>query len=527
MRRIVLLLALALLAAGCTSAPEGTTLRVLAGSELADMVPILEEAARATGVRVQLDQVGTLDGAEQVTSGAAAATHDAVWFSSNRYLALQPGAQARIGTATEIMSSPVVLGLRRSVAQRLGWVGRPVTWAEIAAAAGRTEFTYGMTDPSASNSGFSTVVAVSTALAGTGAALTTAQAASTAPALRDYFSAQVLSAGSSGWLQDAFVRRTTGADPGPHVDGLMNYESVLVALNASGRLPEPLEIISPADGVVTAEYPFTVLAGASEQVRDAVRRLTDHLRTPDVQRAIAERTSRRPAVPGVPQTLGPAPVELPFPARAEVVDTLLTSWFDKVRRPSRTIYVLDVSGSMGEQDRIGRLRASLTGLTGGDPGSASRYRRFRGREEVTLLPFSDRPGTPDTVTVPQDDPSPGLTRIAADAAGLRPGGQTAIYDALDSAYAVAARQITADPDRFTSIVLMTDGANNTGRDLADFTAGQGARAPALKAVPIFPILFADSDTGEMEQLATLTGGRTFDARRLPLDQVFQEIRGYV
>ncbi|ODU05614.1 MAG: hypothetical protein ABS81_07110 [Pseudonocardia sp. SCN 72-86] len=536
MRRLLVLLTLVLVVAGCTSGPPGptgsgdaVTLRVLAGSELADMAPVLDDAARATGVTVKLDFVGTLDGAEQVTSGAAAAGHDAIWFSSNRYLALQPGAQTRIGTATEIMSSPVVLGLRRSVAQRLGWVGRPVTWAEIAAAAGRKEFAYGMTDPSASNSGFSTVVAVSTALAGSGAALTVDQAASTAPELRNFFSAQALSAGSSGWLQDAFVRRATGADPGPPVDGLLNYESVLLQLNRSGRLPEPLEIVRPADGVVTAEYPFTVLTGASEPTRDAVRRLTDYLRTPDVQRTIMEKTWRRPAVPGVAVApeLGPASVELPFPTRADVVDTLLTSWFDKVRRPSRTIYVLDVSGSMASDDRIGRLRASLTGLTGGDPGAAAKYRRFRGREEVTLLPFSDRPGTPDTVTVPQDDPTPGLTRIAADAADLRPGGQTAIYDALDRAYQIAAQQIAADPDRFTSIVLMTDGASNTGRDLADFTAAQGSRDAALKGIPIFPILFADSDTDEMEQLAGLTGGRTFDARTLPLPQVFQEIRGYV
>jgi Ca-activated chloride channel family protein len=249
------------------------------------------------------------------------------------------------------MSSPVVLGLRRSVAERLGWVGRPVTWAEIAAAAGARQFSYGMTDPSASNSGFSAVVAVATALVGAGSALTLEQAESTVPALRDFFAAQTLAAGSSGFLQDAYVRRATGVDPGEPVDGLINYESVLQEMNAAGTLPEPLELIRPADGVVTAEYPFTVLAAASPEARDAPRRLTEYLRTPDVQRAIAERTHRQPAVPGVlPAPVGTA-VELPFPAQADVVDALLTSYFDKLRRPSRTIYVLDTSGSMAG-DRI-------------------------------------------------------------------------------------------------------------------------------------------------------------------------------
>jgi Ca-activated chloride channel homolog len=505
--------------------PENSnvTLRVLAGSELLDLEPVLTEAAAATGVRIELDPVGTLDGAEAVASGVAEAGHDAIWFSSNRYLALQPGAQARLGTATDIMSSPVVLGLRRSVAERLGWVGRPVTWAEIATAAGARQFTYGMTDPSASNSGFSAVVAVSTALVGAGSALTLEQAESTLPALRDFFAAQTLAAGSSGFLQEAFVRRATGADAGEPVDGLINYESVLQEMNAAGTLPEPLELIRPADGVVTAEYPFTVLAAASPEAKDAHRSLTEYLRTPDVQRAIAERTHRRPAVPGVLPAPAGAAVELPFPAQADVVDALLTSYFDKLRRPSRTIYVLDTSGSMSGDERIGALRRSLAGLAGADPSLTGQYRRFRGREQVTLLPFSSTPASPQTFTVAEENPGPDRQRIADAGAALQPGGETAIYDSLQEAYRIAEQQSAADPDRFTSIVLMTDGENTSGSDLGAFRAFVGSRP----AVPVFCVLFGETDAEEMEEVARLTGGRTFDARTAPLAEVFKEIRGYV
>jgi Ca-activated chloride channel homolog len=514
------------LAVGPPDAP--VTLRVLAGSELLDLESVLDEAATATDVRIELEPVGTLDGAEAVASGAAAADHDAVWFSSNRYLVLRPEAQARLGTAIDIMSSPVVLGLRRSVAERLGWVGRPVTWAEIAAAAGGRQFTYGMTDPSASNSGFSAVVAVATAIVGAGSALTVEQARSTAPALRDFFAAQTLAAGSSGFLQEAYVRRATGADPGEPVDGLINYESVLLAMNAAGTLPEPLELIRPADGVVTAEYPFTVLAAASPEARDAHRRLTEYLRTPDVQRVIAERTHRRPAVPGVvPAPSSGTSVELPFPAQAEVVDALLTSYFDKLRRPSRTIYVLDTSGSMAGDERIGALRRSLAALAGADPSLTAQYRRFRGREQVTLLPFSTTPAAPQTFTVAEDDPGPDRRRIADAGAALSPGGDTAIYDSLQEAFRIAEQQIAADPDRFTSIVLMTDGENTTGADINAFRAVAALRTPAVRDVPVFCVLFGETNAEEMEEVARLTGGRTFDARTAPLAEVFQEIRGYV
>ncbi len=73
-------------------ADASVTLRVLAGSELLDLEPVLAEAATATDVRIELDPIGTLDGAEAVASGTAEADHDAIWFSSNRYLALQPDA---------------------------------------------------------------------------------------------------------------------------------------------------------------------------------------------------------------------------------------------------------------------------------------------------------------------------------------------------------------------------------------------------------------------------------------------------
>jgi Ca-activated chloride channel family protein len=540
-RRIAaLVLALLVLATACTGgspAEPGAKLRgsegilrILAGSELMDLKPLLDEAAAATGVWVALEPMGTIDGAEAVASGAAETEYDAIWFSSNRYLALRPGAEAKLGTATDIMSSPVVLGLRRSVAERLGWVGRPVTWAEIAAAAGARQFTYGMTDPSASNSGFSAVVAVATALVGAGSALTVEQAQTAAPALREFFAAQTLAAGSSGYLEEAFVGRALGHDPGEPVDGIFNYESVLLEMNASGngRL-EPLELIYPADGVVTAEYPLTLLAGASDEAdKEAHRLLTEYLRTPDVQRAIAERTHRRPAVPGVATDLLSASlVELPFPAQAEVVDALLTSYFDKLRRPSRTIYVLDTSGSMQGDERIGALRRSLAGLAGADPSLTAQYRRFRGREQVTLLPFSDSPESPQTFTVSEDNPGPDRQQIADAGAALSPGGGTAIYSSLLEAYRIAEEQIAADPDRFTSIVLMTDGANTAGADFEDFQAFAGSRSAALRGVPVFCVLFGESDAEEMEEVARLTGGRTFDARTAPLAQIFQEIRGYV
>ncbi|ROP35536.1 VWA domain-containing protein [Saccharothrix texasensis] len=534
--RTAFVLAAALVVAGCTAEAgpdparpaEPGVLRVLAGSELTDLRPVLDAAAEATGVEVEFTFTGTLEGAEALAKGEVDGEYDAVWFSSNRYPAGIPEAARRLGTQVEVMSSPVVLGLSTSSAKRLGWADRRVGWGEIAEQAGRKAFTYGMTDPSASNSGFSALVGVASALAGAGAAVDADQIAAVTPRLKDFFAAQSLSAGSSGWLSEAYQRRATGQDPGARVDGLVNYESVLLSMNAAGTLPEPLTLVYPDDGVVTADYPLTLLADAGDDARDAHRRLTDHLRTPDVQREIARTTHRRPVVPGVeldPRFAVRDLVELPFPVARDAVEGLLSAYFDELRRPSRTLYVLDTSGSMAG-DRIASLRSALVGLTGADDSLTGRFRRFRSREEVTLLPFDTTPGEPRTFTLPEGDPRAELAEIKAYAEALAEGGGTAIYDSLSRAYRVMEPLVAADPDRFTSIVLMTDGENANGSGLAEFQASFGSVPASVRQVPVFTVLFGEGSGAELGQVAAMTGGKVFDARAAELGDVFQEIRGY-
>ncbi|MGM1060715.1 VWA domain-containing protein [Saccharothrix sp. Mg75] len=508
--------------------PEPGVLRVLAGSELTDMGDVLEQAASVTGVRVEFEFTGTLEGTEALARGEADGKYDAVWFSSNRYPAGVPEAAKRLGEQVEVMSSPVVLGLAEPKARELGWTDRQVGWGEIAEAAGRRAFSYGMTDPSASNSGFSALVGVASALADAGTAVDAAQIAAVTPRLKEFFSAQALSAGSSGWLWQAYQRRATGQDPGGRVDGLINYESVLLSVNSTGASPDRFAVVHPVDGVVTADYPFTLLADANDDARDAHRRLTDHLRTPDAQRRIMETTHRRPVVPGVELSAEFTRrdlVELPFPAEQGAVDALLAAYFDEIRRPSRTLYVLDTSGSMAG-DRIASLRSALVGLTGADDSLTGRYRRFRSREEVTVLPFDTAPREPRTFTLPEGDTTAVLAEIGAYARDLREGGGTAIYDSLTHAYRVMGPLVAADPDRFTSIVLMTDGENTDGSDLADFEASFAALPEQLRGVPVFTVLFGEGSSDELTRVASLTGGTVFDARATDLGGVFREIRGY-
>lgn len=536
----------ALLAAGCagtdsggdggdgsgggTSAPapgpnSPMTLRVLAGSEVRDLQPVLEEARKATGVSIAFDYVGTLEGAERVASGQAGQGHDATWFSSNRYLSLLPKGNQSLTASTKIMASPVVLGLRTESAKRLGWDTKAPTWAQIGDAAKSGTFTYGMTNPASSNSGFSALVGVATALTGGGTALSPAQVTAVTPKLTTFFSGQKLTAGSSGWLADRFAEQ---AASGQGVDGLVNYESVLLDLKAKNAVPGGLTLVYPADGVVSADYPLSFLASAPSERRAAYDSLVTWLRSPDAQKMIMERTHRRPVVPGVP--LAPEfgtnlLVELPFPAQRATADGLVNAYLNTASRPSQTIYVIDTSGSM-EGERLTQLKEAFTTLSGKNVTRTEGFTRFRGRERVTIIPFNDQAQAPQVFQVPEKDPAPELARITQSVDGLSANGGTAIYDSLAAAYEQAATEIKERPDAFTSVVLMTDGEKTAGRSLEEFLSTYQGLDPAVRAVPTFTVLFGESDATEMTKVAEATHGAVFDARTSSLDSVFKEIRGY-
>jgi Ca-activated chloride channel family protein len=483
-----------------SNAPQPGTLRVLASSELSDMTPVLDQVRKDTGITIRPTYMGTLDAVDLLAKGKANGRYDALWLSSNDYLRLRPDAAKKVVSETPIMSSPVAIGVQTATVRTLGWKPEQVTWSQIEQAVQDGRLTYGMTDPARSNSGFSTLISVASALSGAQSALTDADVTKATPRLKEFFKGQKLTSGSSGWLATAYRRRG-------NVDALLNYESVLKGIPG-------LTVIRPRDGVVTADYPFSSLASTNATTREDVRRVTEDLRTDPVQRLITGRTHRRPVVASVPPAAGldtSRRRELPFPGSRSVADGLLHSYENELRRPSRTVYVLDTSGSM-DGDRLSRLKKALTDLTGD----------FRQREEVTLMPFGSDVKSVRTHVVSPGDPKAGLDAIREDTRALSADGNTAIYTSLEKAY----EHLGTGDDTFTSIVLMTDGENTTGAKATEFDAFYRQLPADQREIPVFPILFGDSDRSELAHIADLTGGRLFDGRQGSLDGAFKEIRGY-
>jgi Ca-activated chloride channel family protein len=549
-----LALALAGLLVGCTGAPASTarpstssgtitvsgatpeagppyTLHVLAAPEVTDMAPILNQAAKATGVTVKLAYATTRAASAAIAGGQAASADDAAWLATNRYLAMTPGGLARLQDAHVIMSSPVIVGVDASVARRLGWDRPGVTWSGIAAAVAAHRFSFGMADPASTNSGLSALVGVATAVAGHGGALHGAEVSEASPTLREFFAGQAVKASSPAALISDYLRAQDGGDEqGGPVDGLIDYESDLVALNASGNLRHPLTPIYPVNGVVTADYPLSLLASATPAARDAYQRLVSYLLKPAIQQQIMHQTHRRPAIPQVPldsRLPQHQMFELPFPATQQVLDDLTSSYYGTLRRPGRTVYVIDISQAMAGPP-LDAVKAALGALTGAtaDPATA-----FQAREQITFQPFATVAYPPVTFDIPPRDPQHERDLVNAYIAAQAAGGGSAIYDGLTAAYQAIEGEAASDPDRITTIVLLTAGRATTGSDLAAFTRFYRALPAPIASVPVFPVIFFDTpgihgtpDTAQINQLAALTGGQVFSASHLPLATILALIR---
>ena len=489
------------------SATEPATInfRILAGSELKDVANLVQTYARSQNVSITMEYSGTLDAIDKLKDPH---TYDAVWLSNGKYLQMIPAVKSQIRSSEKIMYSPVVLGVKTSTVAKLGWKSGQTGWGDVLKAAKAGNFHFAMTNPAGSNTGFVALVGLAAELSGKGDALEEKDIP--VAKLKDFFAAQSLTAGSSGVLAEI-----VSGNP-DRVDGMINYESVIRSMAAQNQ---GWEVIVPKEGVITADYPFMLLAQSKQQ--EFYNKFVAWLRSDATQKQIASTTYRTPlAGNGRDEVVN----ELPFPASLPVVDAILQGFLNSYSRPTSSYFVLDTSGSMMGK-RIEMLRESMSSLVNGDGSTSGRFALLRAREHLHLLPFSNELKKQQDYQLGEDRDKNRqvLNEINSNINKLEASGGTAIFSAIAQVYKQAQVELKRE-ERSVSIVLLTDGQNTDGISLEEFqrfVSNQGS-----PKVPVFAIMYGDAKQSEMEQLAATTGGRMFDARKVKLTQVMRDIRNY-
>jgi Ca-activated chloride channel homolog len=479
--------------------------RILAGSELKDIAPEIIKFGETQGVQVKVDFTGSLD-AVDILSGPH--LYDEVWVSHGKYLQLVPAVKAQIKASEKTMYSRVILGVKPEKVKELGWTGNRVSWHDVIAAVKAGKLKLAMTSPAASNTGFVTLIGVAAELAGKGDALEVADIPH--KELTALFSGISLTSGSTGDLATKFKANPQAAD------ALIAYEATIEQLTQQGLI---LQMLTPKEGVVTADYPLMLLTqsmnpGFHEQ-------LVAYLRSPAVQQSLVKSTGRIPLVGGSSEVVVN---DLPFPASLKVVDSLLDGFMNQYSRPISSYYILDKSGSMGGA-RLKAVQESMTALAVGDGSVSGRFSTFRARERVSLTLFSGEVGPTDFFELTPDVAANKevLARLQQEVAQIHADGATSVFSAVQQVYAQAQQELKAGK-RNVSIVLLTDGEQNAGIRMS--TLLQYIQEAGAPYVPVYSILYGESNVDEMTQLSKATKGQVFDARKVKLRDVMRSIRNY-
>ena len=507
--------------AGCGSrsgnAPGKNDFVILSGSENETLAPLLKEFGQANKMNIVMQYKGSVDIMQELSSANIA--YDAVWPANSLWLAL--GDKNRVVKYEKsIMTSPVVFGIRKSLAEQLGFVGKDVTVSDLLAAIRNKQLTFMMTSATQSNSGASAYLGFLYALLGNPDVLTADML--DVPQLRadikELLGGLNRSSGSSGWLKDLFLQG--------NYDAMVNYEAVIIETNQElvKQHKEPLYVVYPVDGIVLSDSPLGYIDRGDQKKEARFKKLQDFLLSEAAQNRILK-TGRRTGFGGMmgatdPSVFNPewgvqaerilSPLTIPA---ANVIEAALNMYQTEFRKPSLTVYCLDFSGSMkGEGDK--QLKQAMTLLLNQEQAKTNLLNASN--DDVTIiLPFNN--DIIATWEAQGNDPQI-LNGLLQNVLNQQPGGGTNIY--LPAALGLE-KMLKMPLDKYVpAIILMTDGkSDGQYRDFADIWQQAGVD------IPVFSIMFGDAESGQLDALANLTRGRVFDGRQ-DLVKAFRTAKGY-
>lgn len=494
----------------------GGQIRILSGSENQELETIIQECSEATGVEIQVEYKGSVDIMRELENGAP--DYDAVWPASSIWVSMGDTGHL-IKHSQSISMTPVVFGIRESLAEKLGFVGEKVSVNDILTAIRDGEMSFCMTSATQSNSGASAYIGFLYALLGKQEGLTSEdlQKPDLQADIRELLSGVERSSGSSDWLKDMFLEGD--------YDAMVNYECLIIDANQQleeeGK--EPLYVVYPYDGLSIADSPLGYVDHGDAEKEEAFLAVQEYLLSDKTQAEI-EATGRRISANGVSEENRDvfdsnwgidterilSPIQMP---EAAVLTEALNVYQTSFKKPSLNIYCLDFSGSMagtGEQ----QLKEAMSQILLQENARQNFLQANAG--EVNQVVFFD--DTILDVEVAADDSDEALEELNRKVADFQIAGGTDIYRAAAEALEIASGY---DLTNYTpAIILMTDGRSNY-----HYSNFEEVWNRYEEDIPIFSITFGDADPGQLEELAKISGGRVFDGTK-DLTAAFRSVKGY-
>lgn len=508
--------------ANVPAASSNMQFTIVSGSENEPLKPILDRFAASQGATIKFISKGSVDIMLDLEQGNAIDA-DAVWPAANMWLAL--GDKQRVVKYTQsIYRTPVVLAVKKSKAEKLGWVGKDVRVADILRAAKSGQLRFMMSSATQSNSGASAYFGFLYAFAGSPDVLSLddLDKPSVQTQIKSILGTVDRTAGSSNWVKDLFLKQYM------YYDAMVNYEALAIESNQElvQRNQEPLYLVYPVDGLSIADSPLGYVSKGDAAKEAFFQKLQEYLLSEPVQNellSIGRRTGFGGNVTKAdPKIFNPAwgidisktlvPINMPA---ADVIHKGLTLYQVAFRKPSITALVIDYSGSM-QGNPENQLEIAIDGLLN-QQIAAQQFLQASPDDVTIVVPFSSSPW-PHKV-VKGNNPAE-LTSLSEWVRALSASGGTDIYAPVITAMEEI-KKIPGWEDYSVSVILMTDGrSDGSFQQMKDRIA-----ALNMTGVPIYSILFGDASRNQLDAIADWSNARVFDGKK-DLIKAFRQAKGY-
>jgi Ca-activated chloride channel family protein len=487
--------------------------------------------ASGNPIRIRLMPMGSGDCIDEVLSCRLQAhlisPASMAFVEMANYQARISGAEPLFTTTETLIVSPVVIAMWDPMARKLGWPGNPLGWSDLLAVAQQPDgwghygsgewgrFKLGHTHPGYSNSGLLSVLAEIYSATGKTAGLTfeDLEAPATAKKLSDIERCIVHYGTSTGF----FAKRITAGGPS-YMSAAVLYESNVIEANLERARTNnpPLVAIYPREGTFWSDHPIGVVnrSWVTAEHRDAASRYIKFLLdTPQQKRAMdfGFRPSRTDIPLGAPLVTdnGVTPSEprttLQVP-KPELLQAAINLW-GRSKKASNVLLLLDISGSMGQDDAIGLAKQGARDLLG----------TLSERDSFGLMLFNNVVHE----VLPTRKLDGEARRLADEALGrASAGGGTAIYDALAAAMDRAQQ---APADEIAAIVLLSDGSDTNSKITYEQLIPRIAFDPERNPVRIFTIGYGKQAPEVLKQIASQTQAKSYTGDRETVRKVFRDI----
>ena len=494
------------------------TFKILASTSVSDMDESIINYGKKNGFAVEIDHYGDLEIVDILNDNPK--EYDAVWLSNSIWLYMLDNTYLTTDSKS-ISIAPVVMAVKKSKAEELGFVGKEIYNKDILNAIREGKLKYVMSSVTQTNTGATAYLNFLNSLAGNPEVLTSDMIKNEelGNQLKALFSGVERVSGNEDYITKMFLKGD--------YDAMLHYESSLIHLNQKliKEKKEPLYLLYPKDGVAINDMPFAYINNDSTDMttKERFTKIQGYLRSDDVINeletlgfrswygGIKTDTNQKVFNPEWGIDTSKYLKDMKYPSK-KVMTEAINLYIEKFRKPTHVVFCLDISGSMYGSG-IEELKEAMDYIL--DYESASKDKlQFSSTDKVSVITFNH-----EVAKIYETKLGNETSEVIKNINELEANGGTNIYSPSVEALKILTKD---DAKEYTkTVILMTDGQSNGG----SFYNLKNYYEKNKLNIPIYSITFGSSDEYELERIADLTNGKVFDGKS-GLKRAFKEVRSY-